>query len=78
MTESDYEAIIKHLTRQLQDAQNTMLDDFAKAALLGVTSVGYKGMSCGDFAADAYELADAMMKERNKHVGNINQSSAAL
>ena len=60
------DALILHLERQLLDIRkNTLRNDFAKAALIGVLSTGYvthKGMTPGDFARDALEIADAMME----------------
>ena len=60
------DALILHLERTLKLERQSLRDQFAKAAMIGLLS-----NSAGDFQDDeiadaAYRIADAMMKERLK------------
>jgi len=44
----------------------TLRDEFAMTALIGMTNVGISPQSMGHVAKTCYEMADAMMKAREK------------
>jgi DNA-directed RNA polymerase specialized sigma54-like protein len=68
MNESEYESIISHITRQLNEAKTTARDEFAKAALIGLLSKHGYASAPSEIAEECYDMAEAMMKEREKYV----------
>ena len=62
----------KNAVNLYEDLQAEQLrDDFARAALTGWMAQPYKpDLPLEKLAAKAYEIADAMLKERNKYTTN--------
>jgi hypothetical protein len=48
--------------------QRRLRDQFAAAALTGLLAGFQNGKSCDSYAAEAYEVADAMLRARQQEV----------
>jgi len=57
-------------------AEKTLLDEFAMAAIQGLVSGRYDGGTCG-VAVQAFDVAAAMMKERNRRdeMGSVKEAT---
>lgn len=59
---------VRALEAQLRSLHTDTLDKFAIAALQSNHDWGNMGYGYSDVAADCYDMAEAMMKERNKRM----------